>query len=100
MTAAVAYAPPVLSPVPDCDPAAVPAWCLVTAQMTGGLHEALRVAMMLRGRNYQVRELNVEVQDGGAGSCLRAAVALTAREAALLRERLLRIPVVVSADLA
>jgi hypothetical protein len=97
---AVAYAPPVLSPDPDCDPASVPACCLVTARMTGGLHEALRVAMMLRGRHYQVRELNVEVHDEGAGSCLRAAVLLTAREAALLRERLLRIPVVVSAELA
>ena len=91
---------PPCPPDAACDPGAVPACCLVTARMTGGLHEALRVAMMLRGRNYQVRELNVEVHEGPAGSSLRAAVVLTAREAALLLERLRRIPVVVGAELA
>ncbi|MGD9990420.1 hypothetical protein [Pseudonocardia sp.] len=70
----------------------------VTAYVTGGLDGVLRVVTMLRGRGYKVRDLSVEVCDGVVESAVSCTVALTAAEAALLVERLRRMPAVVSAD--
>jgi hypothetical protein len=66
--------------------------------VTGGLDGAVRVAMMLRGRNYQVRDLAIDVREGVLFSEVRATVAVTAAEAELLLKRLRRLPVVVSAE--
>ena len=67
-------------------------------QVTGGLDGAVRVAMMLRGRNYQVRDLAIDVREGVVFSEVRATVAVTAAEAELLLKRLRRLPAVVSAE--
>src|SRR5215469_9891913 len=66
--------------------------------VTGGLDGAVRVAMMLRGRNYQVRELAIDVRGGIVFSEVRVTVVATAAEAELLLKRLRRLPVVVSAE--
>ncbi|GEL24310.1 hypothetical protein PSU4_32640 [Pseudonocardia sulfidoxydans NBRC 16205] len=70
----------------------------VTAYVAGGLDGVLRVVTMLRGRRYKVRDLSVEVCDGVVESVVSCTVALTADEAALLVERLRRMPAVVSAE--
>src|ERR1700684_2641384 len=57
------------------------------ASVTGGLDGAVRVAIMLRGRNYQVRDLIFDVREGTALSEIRATVLLTAAEADLLVKR-------------
>ncbi len=67
------------------------------ACVSGGLDGAIRVAMMLRGRNYRVRDLTFNVRDGAALSEIRATVFLTPAEAELLVKRLQRIPAVVTA---
>jgi hypothetical protein len=54
--------------------------------------------MMLRGRNYQVRDLAIDVREGVAFSEVSVAVVVTAAEAELLLKRLQRLPVVVSAE--
>ena len=66
--------------------------------VTGGLDGAVRVALMLRGRNYQVRDLAIDVREGVVFSEVRATVAVTAAEAELLLKRLRRLPAVVSAE--
>ena len=67
-------------------------------QVTGGLDGAVRVAMLLRGRNYRVRDLAIDVREGVVFSEVRATVAVTAAEAELLLQRLRRLPAVVSAE--
>ena len=67
------------------------------ATVAGGLDGAVRVAIMLRGRNYQVRDFTFAVPEGTVLSEIRATVLLTASEADLLVKRLQRIPAVVSA---
>jgi len=66
--------------------------------VTGGLDGAVRVAMLLRGRNYRVRDLAIDVREGVVFSEVRATVAVTAAEAELLLQRLRRLPAVVSAQ--
>ena len=66
--------------------------------VTGGLDGAVRVAMMLRGRNYQVRDLAIDVGEGAVFSEVRATVVATAAESELLLKRLRRLPAVVSAE--
>lgn len=68
------------------------------ASIADGLDGAVRVAMMLRGRNYQVRDLTFDIREGALLSEIRATVLLTAAEADLLVKRLQRMPTVVSAD--
>lgn len=70
----------------------------ITVHVTGGLDGALRVATMLRGRGYRVRDLTLGVREGVVESRLDCTIALTAAEAALLLERLRRMPAVVAAD--
>jgi hypothetical protein len=65
--------------------------------VTGGLDGAVRVAMLLRGRNYRVRDLAIDVREGVVFSEVRATVVVTAAEAELLLKRLWRLPAVVSA---
>jgi hypothetical protein len=67
------------------------------ASVVGGLDGALRVAIMLHGRNYQVRDLTFEACEGAVLSKVRVTVLLTTAQADLLAERLRRIPAVVSA---
>lgn len=67
------------------------------ARVTGGLDGAVRVAMLLRGRNYRVRDLTVDVRQEDVLSEIRVTVLLTGVEADLLVKRLQRIPAVVSA---
>ena len=66
--------------------------------VTDGLDGVLRVAMMLRGRGYRVRDLAVDVREGVVVSEIRATVVLTAPENDLLLERLRRMPAVISVD--
>lgn len=70
----------------------------IAVQVTGGLDGALRVATMLRGRGYRVRDLSVDVREGVVESRVGCTVALTAAETALLLERLRRLPAVVTAE--
>ena len=77
---------------------ALPVERTFVTHVTGGLDGAVRVAMMLRGRNYQVRDLAIDVREGVVFSEVRATVAVTAAEAELLLKRLRRLPAVVSAE--
>ena len=77
---------------------ALPAERTFTTHVTGGLDGAVRVAMLLRGRNYRVRDLAIDVREGVVFSEVRATVAVTAAEAELLLQRLRRLPAVVSAQ--
>ena len=67
-------------------------------QVTGGLDGVVRIATMLRGRRYRVRDLAVDVREGVVVSEVRATVVLTATETALLLERLRRLATVVSTE--
>jgi hypothetical protein len=79
-------------------PTAFPMHRTVIILVTGGLDDVMRVAMMLRGRRYRVRDLAVVVREGVVVSEIRATVVLTASETDLLLERLRRLPSVISAD--
>jgi hypothetical protein len=68
------------------------------ASISGGLDGAVRVAMMLRGRNYQVRDLTFDIHEGAVLSEIRATILLTAEESDLLIKRLHRMPTVVSVE--
>jgi hypothetical protein len=70
----------------------------VVIHVTSGLDGVVRVATMLRGRRYRVRDLAVDVREGVLVSEVRATVLLTAAETGLLLERLRRLAVVVHAD--
>jgi hypothetical protein len=95
MPAALAPAPP--SPVDRAAdlPAVPPPHRSVAAHVTGGLDGALRVITLLRGRQYRVRDLHVDVRDGA--SRVTCTVVLTATDLDLLVARLQRLPAVVSA---
>lgn len=69
----------------------------VIVHVAEGLDGVLRVAMMLRGRRYRVRDLAMTIREG-ALSEIRVTVVLTASETELLLNRLRRFPIVVSAD--
>jgi hypothetical protein len=69
----------------------------ITAHVTDGLDGVLKVAMMLRGRGYRVRDLSVDVREGVVESVFTCTIALSTSDTALLLERLRRVPVVVSA---
>lgn len=69
----------------------------VTVHLVDGLDGVLKVAMMLRGRRYRVRDLSVDVREGVVESVFTCTIALSAADTALLLERLRRVPVVVSA---
>jgi hypothetical protein len=75
-----------------------PADCKFVTRVTGGLDGAVRVAMMLRGRNYRVRDLAIDVREGVMVSEVRVTVVVTTAEAELLLKRLRRLPAVVSAE--
>ena len=68
-------------------------------RVAGGLDGAVRVAMMLRGRNYRVRDLTVDVREEVVVSEVSVTVVVTATEAELLLKRLRRLPAVVSAEM-
>jgi hypothetical protein len=70
----------------------------VIVHVTGGLDGVMRVAMMLRGRRYRVRDLAVDVREGVLVSEVRATIALTISDTDLLLNRLRRLTVVHSAD--
>jgi hypothetical protein len=72
----------------------------VVIHVDGGLDAALRVAMMLRGRQYSVLDLAVDVREGLAVSEVRATVVLAGPDTDLLLERLRRLSVVVTAEKA
>jgi len=76
----------------------LPADCTFVTHVTGGLDGAVRVAMMLRGRSYRVRDLAIDVREGVAVSEVRATVFVTAAESELLLKRLRRLPAVVFAE--
>ena len=82
----------------DPRPAEFPMHRNVIVQVTGGLDGVVRIATMLRGRRYRVRDLAVDVREGVVVSEVRATVVLTASETALLLERLRRLATVVSAE--
>jgi hypothetical protein len=67
-------------------------------RVAGGLDGAVRVAMMLRGRNYRVRDLTIDVREEVVVSEVSVTVVVTATEAELLLKRLRRLPAVVSAE--
>lgn len=69
----------------------------IVMHVMDGLSGALRVVATLHGRRYAVRNLDLEVREGLAESRVTCTVSLTADEAALLLERLRRMPAVVSA---
>jgi hypothetical protein len=69
----------------------------VVVQVTAGLDGVLRVAAMLRGRRYPVRDLTVDVHEGATASELRATVLLSGPDTDLLLERLRRMPAVLAA---
>lgn len=83
---------------PEIRPAGFAAHRTVTVGVAGGLDAVLRVAMMLRGRRYRVRDLAVHVREGVVVSEIRVVVVLTADETDLLLERLRRLPEVLGAD--
>jgi hypothetical protein len=78
--------------------AEVPTCRSVTAHVTGGLDGALRVVTMLRGRDYRVRDLVLNVREGVVESLLTCTVVLTSADLDLLVARLQRLPAVVSAE--
>ncbi|GAA0927027.1 hypothetical protein [Pseudonocardia zijingensis] len=84
---------PSTSPAPE-----YPVHRSVVAHVTGGLDGVLRVATVLRGRRYRVRDLAVDIREGVVVSEVRATVLLTASETTLLLERLRRLASVTSAD--
>ena len=53
---------------------------------------------MLRGRNYRVRDLTIDVREEVAVSEVSVTVVVTATEAELLLKRLRRLPAVISAE--
>ncbi|MEV4314973.1 hypothetical protein [Actinocrispum sp. NPDC049592] len=75
-----------------------PAHRPITVYVTGGLREALRVAMLLHSRNYRVRALSLDIREGVVESTVKCTVSLTMAETALLLARLRRLPSVVSAE--
>jgi hypothetical protein len=58
----------------------------------------MRVISLLRGRQYRLRDLSINVQEGVVASTVSATVLLGAQEHTLLLNRLRRVPSVVSAD--
>lgn len=83
---------------PDAGPAPDPRRVTdrtVVVRVADGFDGAVRVATMLRGRRYEVRDFAATVHDG-LGE-VRVTVAATAAEAELLRRRLERFPAVVTA---
>jgi hypothetical protein len=67
-------------------------------RVAGGLDGAVRVAMMLRGRNYRVRDLTIDVREEVVVSEVSVTVVVTTTEAELLLKRLRRLPAVISAE--
>jgi hypothetical protein len=63
-----------------------------------GLDGVLRVVTVLRGRQYRIRDLNVEMHDGVVESRVRCTLVLPASQLDLLLERLRRLPAVMSAE--
>ncbi len=75
-----------------------PAHRPITVYVTGGLREALRVAMLLHSRNYRVRALTMDIREGVVESVVKCTVSLTTAGTDLLLARLRRLPSVVSAE--
>jgi hypothetical protein len=69
----------------------------VTVHLVDGLDGVVKVAVMLRGRGYRVRDLSVDIHEGVVESVFTCTIALSATDTELLLERLRRLPVVVSA---
>jgi hypothetical protein len=70
----------------------------VVVHVDGGLDGVLRVLTTLRGRQYRVRDLAVQVHEGVRVSEVRATVVLTADHTDLLLDRLRRLPAVLTAE--
>ena len=79
-------------------PADHPTYRCVTTHVTDGLDGVLRVMTLLRGRQYRLRDLSINVQEGVVASTVSATVLLGAEEHGLLLNRLRRVPSVLSAD--
>ena len=79
-------------------PADHPTYRCVTTHVTDGLDGVMRVMSLLRGRQYRLRDLSINVQEGVVASTVSATVLLGAQEHTLLLNRLRRVPSVVSAD--
>jgi hypothetical protein len=75
----------------------LPADHTLITRVTGGLDGAVRVAMMLRGRSYRVRDLTIDVREEVVSE-VSVTVVVTATEAELLLKRLRRLPAVISAE--
>lgn len=71
---------------------------VVVAHVADGLDGALRVASMLRGRRYRVRNFSLQMREGVVVSAVRATVVLTSDDTDHLLERLRRIPAVESTE--
>lgn len=91
---------PLARPRTPAADAEFPAHRTVIIGSTGGLDGVMRIATMLRGRRYRVRDLAVHVREGVVVSEIRVVVVLTASETDLLLERLRRLAVVLSADMS
>lgn len=70
----------------------------VTVYVTGGLDGAFQIMTMLRARDYQVRDLDIDVREGIVESKIGCTVRLTSEGVELLLSHLRRIPLVVSAE--
>jgi hypothetical protein len=97
--------PPAVNPPPrptrqsaNLRPADHPTYRCVTTHVTDGLDGVMRVISLLRGRQYRLRDLSINVQEGVVASTVSATVLLGAQEHTLLLNRLRRVPSVVSAD--
>jgi hypothetical protein len=75
-----------------------PTYRCVTTHVTDGLDGVLRVMIVLRGRQYRLRDLSINVQEGVVASTVSATVLLGAEEHGLLLNRLRRVPSVLSAE--
>jgi hypothetical protein len=97
--------PPAVNPPPrptrqsaNLRPADHPTYLCVTTHVTDGLDGVMRVISLLRGRQYRLRDLSINVREGVVASTVSATVLLGAQEHTLLLNRLRRVPSVVSAD--
>jgi len=79
-------------------PADHPAYRCVTTHVTDGLDGVMRVISLLRGRQYRLRDLSINVQEGVVASTVSATVLLGAEEHGLLLNRLRRVTSVLSAE--
>lgn len=63
-----------------------------------GFDGVARITSLLRQRAYRVRDLAADIRDDHERTTLTCTVAVTAEEAALFEQRLLRVPSVITVE--